>query len=174
MFLMFSKTVVFNNKLQQFKKSLFLGDKFFGMIEIKKFKTTEKELFKAACDIRNNVFVIEQEVEPKLEFDQFEDECQHYLFYVNKIPIATARWRFIGEKIKLERFALLKDYRNSGYGSILLDEVLLDVKKEKRLIYLHAQLKAVPYYSRKGFIKKGEIFEEAGIRHYYMEIEANK
>ncbi len=140
------------------------------MIKIEKFKTSDKEQFKTACSIRKKVFVVEQKVEPELEFDEFEDVCLHYLFYVNKKPIATARWRNIGDKIKLERFALLKEYRNSGYGSALLDEVLKDVKKENKLIYLHAQLKAVPYYSRKGFIKKGEIFEEAGIQHYYMEI----
>ncbi len=142
------------------------------MVKVKRFKTIEKELFKAACDIRNDVFVIEQVVDSELEFDDFEDESLHYLFYVNKIPIATARWRYIGEKIKLERFALLKEYRNAGYGSILLDEVLNDVKKENTLIYLHAQLKAVPYYARKGFVKKGEIFEEAGIDHYYMEMDS--
>lgn len=144
------------------------------MIEIKRFKTKEKELFKTACDIRNNVFVIEQEVEPTLEFDEFEDQSLHYIFYLENTPIATARWRHIGEKIKLERFALLKEYRNSGYGSMLLEEVLSDVKKENRRIYLHAQLKAVPYYTRKGFVKKGEIFEEAGILHYYMEIEGRR
>jgi predicted GNAT family N-acyltransferase len=30
-------------------------------------------------------------------------------------------------------------------------------------------MKAVSFYERAGFVKKGEIFKEAGIEHYLME-----
>ena len=36
-------------------------------------------------------------------------------------------------------------------------------------IYLHSQLKAVPFYERNGFVKTGEPFKEAGMEHYHMD-----
>jgi predicted GNAT family N-acyltransferase len=65
---------------------------------------------------------------------------------------------------------MLKDFRNQGLGSELLKEVLNDVQKLDKKIYLHSQLMAVSYYERAGFKKVGDIFTEAGIEHYLMEL----
>jgi len=35
-------------------------------------------------------------------------------------------------------------------------------------IYLHAQIQVVDFYQKLGFIKVGDLFEEAGIKHYMM------
>ena len=139
------------------------------MIEIKRFRNDEKVLFGKALKIRENVFVKEQQVPPELEYDGFENESHHYLLFYNDEPIATARWRKTENGIKLERFALLPEYRDKGIGTILLQRVMKDVSPFGKTIYLHAQLKAVPYYERVGFVKKGDIFVEAGIEHYLME-----
>ncbi len=135
---------------------------------IEQILNTDSELFDEVVAIRKTVFVEEQQVAPEEEFDEFEHISKHYLFFVDDTPIATARWRFIGDKIKCERFALLKSYRNSGYGSVLLKHLLNEVSGKSDFIYLHAQLKAIPFYERQGFQKVGEQFSECDILHYKM------
>lgn len=138
------------------------------MIEVKRFKYSDKELLKMCNTIRTKVFIEEQNVEPELEYE-FEEDGNYFLLFYDKKPIATARWRKTSKGIKLERFAMLKEYRNKGIGSKLLGEVLKDVIHQKKKIYLHSQVSAVTYYERAGFVKKGDIFVEAGIEHYLME-----
>ncbi len=137
---------------------------------IRSFFTSEKELFEEARKIRETVFVIEQQVDEREEFDEFEDLSKHFLFYDGEKAVGTARWRHIADKIKLERFAVLKEYRNKGVGDKILEAVLAEVLPLERTIYLHAQLKAMPFYKRRGFKKVGEMFSECDIDHYKMEI----
>lgn len=121
-----------------------------------------------AMAIRTRVFVEEQGVPADLEYDGEDTAATHYLLMSDGQPIATARWRYKGSGIKLERFAMLPEYRNSGAGRHLLDAVLGDVLTLGRKIYLHSQERAVNFYLRRGFEIEGEVFEEAGIRHYLM------
>jgi predicted GNAT family N-acyltransferase len=137
------------------------------MIENKRFTFEDKILAEQAFFIRRKVFVDEQGVDQKLEYDN-EEQSNHYLLLVAGKPIATARWRETEKGIKLERFAVLPEFRNRGFGEIILDAVLNDVRHLGKTIYLHSQVRAVSFYERNGFIKEGEMFIEAGIEHYYM------
>ncbi len=137
------------------------------MAEVKRFNFNEKELAKQAFAIRRKVFVEEEGVDPDLEYDH-EEEAQHYLLLLGGKAIATARWRETEKGIKLERFAVLPEFRNRGLGGIILKEVINDVVPLGKAIYLHSQLRAVPFYERNGFVKEGEIFYEAGMGHYLM------
>ena len=125
-------------------------------------------LLELAFAVRTEVFIIEQQVDPALEMDEYDDIANHYLAINDDKPIATARWREIGDKIKLERFAVLNEYRNNGVGSKILEMVLQDVLPLNKKVYLHSQLKAVNFYTRQGFVKEGDIFIEADIEHYKM------
>ena len=138
------------------------------MITIKRFRFSDMELLNISNKIRTTVFIVEQKVDRDLEYE-YEEEGNFYLLYYNENPVATARWRKTNEGIKLERFATLKEYRNKGIGSILLKEIMKDVLPINQTIYLHSQIKAITYYERIGFRKKGEMFEEANIKHYLME-----
>ncbi len=138
------------------------------MLEIKRFGFEEKEFFQAASAIRTEVFVRGQNVPPELEHDEFEKTSHHYLAFKNNIPVGTARWRETEKGIKLERFAVLKEYRKYGIGSFVLQEVLKDVIKLTKPVYLHAQITVVKFYEKYGFKKTGNIFTEAGIKHYKM------
>jgi len=138
------------------------------MIKFKRFMFEDKDLLRISHKIRTEVFVKEQNVDPLLEYEN-ENEGHFYLMYIDNEPVATARWRMTKNGIKLERFAMLKEFRNQGLGSALLNEVMNDVMFQNQKIYLHSQMKAVSFYERAGFVKKGEIFKEAGIEHYLME-----
>ncbi len=140
------------------------------MIEIKRFTFSDKELLPHSNSIRTKVFIDEQKVERELEYE-FEEEGHFFLLYSDGIPIATARWRETTNGIKLERFAMLKEYRNKGIGGKLLKAVLEDVIPLNKTIYLHSQVNAKNYYERAGFVKKGELFFEANIEHVLMEYE---
>jgi len=137
------------------------------MLKIETFSSSATSLHQKALEIRREVFVAGQNVDPELEFDHEEDST-HYLLYLDGKPIGTARWRETGTGIKLERFAILENYRNRGYGGVMLEKVMKDILPLGQKIYLHSQLPAVSYYQRQGFVKTGGIFQEAGIDHCLM------
>jgi predicted GNAT family N-acyltransferase len=138
------------------------------MIETIRFLSDNQELLSAAHKIRTQVFVKEQGVPISLECDKYDLTASHYLVNDNNKPVATARWRETKNGIKLERFAILKQYRNKNIGFAILKEVLLDVTIIGKTVYLHAQLPVVGFYEKYGFVKEGEEFKEAGISHYKM------
>lgn len=139
------------------------------MLEIVEIKKGDKKLLEKVYAIRNEVFVIEQVVDPVLEFDEFENESQHYLVFSDKEPIATARWRETKKGIKLERFATKKSHRKQNIGNLLLKFILEKTIPLNKAIYLHSQADATELYLKNGFKISGGSFVEADILHYFME-----
>lgn len=127
----------------------------------------------AAFTIREKVFVQGQGVPADDEYDQHDRQrtTRHYLALVDGQPAGAARWRPTDNGVKLERFAVLDEFRNQGVGQVLVQAVLADVCAEvpdAAQVYLHAQLRAIPLYERTGFHKVGDMFEECDIQHYKM------
>ncbi|MDA9312265.1 GNAT family N-acetyltransferase [Vicingaceae bacterium] len=137
-------------------------------LQIIPFRSSNDTLFQHAREIRDVVFIQEQKVEVQDEFDEFEDVCLHFLMSFDGKAFGTARWRRVGDKVKLERFAVLKEYRGKKYGDQLLKAVTKSAASEKKTMYVHAQLKAIPFYARQGFKKVGGLFVECEIEHYKM------
>ncbi|UZD24630.1 GNAT family N-acetyltransferase [Algoriphagus halophytocola] len=137
-------------------------------------KITRNDQLKSAYWIREQVFVLEQGVNPLEEYDDHESESIHFLACLNEEPVGTARWRFTPNGVKLERFAVLEKARGKGVGQALVAAVLKDVSTDSqaasKIKYLHAQLSAVPLYAKFGFKKVGDIFEECNIKHYKMQL----
>lgn len=124
-------------------------------------------------DIRTRVFIEEQNCPPKLEWDQFDRSSRHLIGLVGGKPAATARWRTVWHEgfpvAKLERFAVLPEYRGRGLGRQLVEDVIEDARlagKDDCLI--HAQAHLEDFYRSLGFETIGEPFEEAGIPHVEM------
>ena len=138
------------------------------MIELKRINNEQDQ--KAAFGIREQVFVVEQQVPREAEYDAHEPVASHYLATYAGVPCGAARWRLTENGVKLERFAVLKEYRNKNVGAKMLDAVLEDVQCDypEQKIYLHAQLPAVNFYKRHGFEAEGEMFSECDINHYKM------
>jgi predicted GNAT family N-acyltransferase len=136
------------------------------MISVIKIK--QKSDLESAFSIRNQVFVIEQEVDATEEYDDDDEKCTHFLAFYNDVPCGTARWRFKDKGIiKLERFAVLKHYRDKGIGASLVKTIVNDLPFSKKIM-MHAQLHAIPFYEKMGFECYGPQFEEAGIQHFAM------
>lgn len=137
------------------------------MIEIKKFPFSDKENLEKAFAIRKEVFVVEQRCPPDLEYE-FEEDCIHFLLKENGEAIVASRYRKTDKGIKLERFAVLKKHRKKGLGHKILQFMLDDLNNFDGKIYMHAQVDVIPFYEKMGFVKQGDLFEEANIMHYKM------
>lgn len=139
------------------------------MIKIKKFTFNETNLMKESHEIRNKVFVIEQNCPEELEWE-YEEESTHFLLSIDGEDKATARHRKTENGYKLERFAVLNSERGKGLGHQILQAILNDLLDFKGLIYMHAQVDVIPFYEKMGFVKQGKQFEEAGIQHFKMNL----
>lgn len=134
-------------------------------VEVK--RVSDSEDLETVFAIRRKVFVEEQNCPPELEWE-FEDESTHFLGTVDEAPAGAARWRKTDKGYKLERFAVLPEFRGYGMGKALVQTVLGNLPKEADYIYLNAQLTAIGLYEKFGFVKEGPQFEEAGIQHFKM------
>jgi len=129
--------------------------------------------YQEALDVRYEVFVKGQNVPEDLEQDGEDENCTHFLISLGEKPVGAGRLRPIDEgTIKIERMAVLPEYRNAGYGRQMLDHMLEFARdKNYQKAILHAQLPAVHFYEYARFKKVGDIFYEAGIPHISMEKE---
>lgn len=119
--------------------------------------------------IRKRVFVEEQHCPPELEYAH-EEQSTHFVALFQSAPCGAARWRRTDKGVKLERFAVLPEYRNKGVGGALVRAVLADLPDKDSLVYLNAQVSAESFYQAFGFVPVGERFEEAGIMHQQMKL----
>lgn len=122
-------------------------------------------------NIRQQVFRNEEGV--PFEEDEIlseELESKTFLIYLNKEVIGTIRYRFVNDAYKIERFAILKEYRNKGYGKeVMMFFIEMIARKfNPCTITLNSQEPVISFYEKCGFIKEGEFFMEAGIKHIKM------
>ncbi|MES2377919.1 MAG: GNAT family N-acetyltransferase [Bacteroidota bacterium] len=135
--------------------------------EIRVNKVSDTDSLEKVFAIRREVFVGEQNCPPELEWEH-EDESTHFLATVNGVPGGASRWRKTDNGYKLERFAVLKQFRGQGVAQELVRTVLADLPADADYIYLNAQILAVGLYEKFGFVAEGPQFEEAGIQHFKM------
>jgi predicted GNAT family N-acyltransferase len=65
----------------------------------------------------------------------------------------------------------MREWRRRGVGTAILNALLALAQKQGcRVVRLHAQTHAIPFYDRQGFVPVGGEFDEAGIPHLAMEI----
>lgn len=119
--------------------------------------------------IRHQVFVIEQKVPLNEEWDNLDGEAKHFLaFNEQHEAIGTARVLPTGQ---IGRMAVLKEYRRYGIGKRILETVYAyHLARGINKLFLHAQVKAIPFYEDSGFVVTGDSFIEAGIEHKTMEL----
>lgn len=118
-------------------------------------------------DIRRRVFVVEQNVSPEEEYE-FEEQSNHCLVTMGGKGIACGRWRKTEKGIKIERMAVLSEYRGKGAGALVLKALIADLPETEYPVYLHAQTHAQGFYEKAEFVAEGELFYEAEIPHYKM------
>jgi len=119
-----------------------------------------------ALPVRYAVFVREQHVPEELELDEHDPPSLHAIALVGGETVGTGRLTPDG---RIGRMAVLPGYRNRGVGARLL-LALRDAALAQGLprLELHAQVHAIPFYQRLGFVADGPVFDDAGIPHRRM------
>ena len=135
-------------------------------------KINSPEDLNISYKIRKKVFCEEQKISEKIEFDNLDHLCEHFLIHKDKGYIATARVRPKNKKVfKIERVAVLPEFRRLKVGSLLINEIVefyLNNKKNISII-LHSQVAVEEFYKSLNFISYGDQFYEDGIPHIAME-----
>lgn len=137
------------------------------MAEIQVVPTSYSENRELIFGIRKAVFVIEQSVPEEIEMDDHDADAQHVLALLDGKPVGTGR---ITAEGRIGRMAVLRESRGLGVGR----EILLALMGMGRgypvdQLCLSAQCHAIRFYERMGFVARGDIYEEAGIPHRWME-----
>jgi predicted GNAT family N-acyltransferase len=123
-----------------------------------------------AFDVRETVFVEEQGVDPKIEYDDHDAHATHFVAYDGDVPVGAARLRDPVDGLgKVERVAVLAERRDEGIGRELMEAVEREADRQGlSTLKLHSQTHAAEFYDRLGYERRGEEFEEAGIPHVKM------
>lgn len=148
------------------------------MNELKLEKVDVTKQLDVVLEVRKKVFIDEQNVPLEEEIDEFDiindDKVIHFALYSDEICIGTIRIINTENYIKIGRVAILKDYRNKGYGKYMIENMLKFIenndifKSKNKYYYLEAQLHALNFYQSLGFKEYGDVFLDAGIEHKKM------
>lgn len=124
-----------------------------------------------AVRIRTEVFIKEQGFSAEAELDKFDTVATHMVGYVNKTPVATARF-FFDEKrgaVLIGRIAVLKKQRHKGFGAEIVAACEKSISKDGYShVIIHAQLQAKGFYESIGYASAGDIDYEEGVPHILM------
>jgi len=126
-----------------------------------------KQLRACAMAVRYAVFVREQGIPAQFELDEHDPEAVHAVaFDPCGVPLGTGRLLPDGH---IGRMAVLRSVRGQGVGTVILHTLVAIARSRgKHELRLHAQLTAVPFYERQGFVAIGEPYDEVGIMHRTM------
>jgi predicted GNAT family N-acyltransferase len=138
-------------------------------------KTTTKEEFDLAYQVRVDVFVHEQGIPVEEELDDQDSVSTHFLLYDTSIQPqkAIGTCRLVPSDTKechLGRLCVLKEYRMKGLGVLLSEYFDQEARKQNySTVAIHAQSYARHFYERLGYQQTDEPpFLEVGIEHIHM------
>ena len=132
------------------------------MLSLARWAQDEKTL----KQLRETVFVREQQVPPEIEWDGRDRDAVHIIARDGDQAIACGRLLADG---KIGRMAVLPAWRGRGVGAAVLAALVEEARRRgQRRVYLHAQAHAEGFYAAQGFGAEGDRFEEAGIPHVAM------
>ena len=112
------------------------------------------------------MFVHEQGVSEHEEHDGKDPECLHAVAYADAAPVGTGRLLPTG---KIGRMAVRAPFRRQGVGGKILHALMQEARARGfGEVHLDAQLGAIAFYERHGFVAHGAVFKDAGIDHRRM------
>ncbi|HEY6528022.1 MAG TPA: GNAT family N-acetyltransferase [Cellvibrionaceae bacterium] len=128
------------------------------------------EARQAIEQLRHEVFIVEQQVTAELEWDDADACARHFCLWHEAQLIAYGRLLLpAADKGKLTRMAVKQSWRRKGLGRLLVQQMIKRAAElSLKRLDLDAQLHAVPFYQREGFVPVGDVFFDAGIEHIAM------
>lgn len=139
------------------------------MYEVKVVSTEQEK--QSAFEVRMKVFVEEQGVPQHIELDEFDDTAIHFIVLKDQEVIGAARLRELSIGIgKVERVCILKEHRGMRLGVLIMEYVeAYAVQNGWQKLKLNAQVYAIPFYEKLGYIVTSPEFLDAYIPHRAME-----
>lgn len=121
----------------------------------------------ALQSVRRTVFIEEQQIPERDEWDDIDPLARHVLAIgTNRDAVGTGRLEPTG---KIGRVAVLPQHRGTGVGSLIMGHLVNQATESGfTKVYLHAQTAAEGFYLRLGFRAEGPVFDECGIPHVRM------
>ena len=139
----------------------------FGTIKIE----ASNSIYSDLKALREKVFVVEQNVDKELEFDELDKDARHLVLKFNDKVIAGGRITALDGMAKIGRVVVDKDYRGLGIGLEVMKALISEsYNLGYKDIIVYAQTRALGFYQKLGFVAFGEEFEEANIPHYQMKL----
>jgi predicted GNAT family N-acyltransferase len=127
--------------------------------------------FSIIRNVRKNVFADELGISESKLFDEYDETCDHFILFDGKNAVGSVRFMLYEKTIKLERMAILQEYRKNSYGknSILqLREFYNSLGYTQ--IFLDSIYSVRGFYKKCGFLEQGKIFQRVGIKHVRMSL----
>jgi predicted GNAT family N-acyltransferase len=145
-----------------------------AIVQVELFDISDAARMRDALAVRTRVFVGEQGVPPELEIDEHDltdARAVHALAREGDEPIGAGRFYEIdAATVQIGRMAVLSASRGSGAGSRILAALAEEARRRGYArARLHAQLQAMEFYVKAGFIAGEETLWDAGILHRAME-----
>ncbi len=120
----------------------------------------------ASYFLRTLVFVQEQKISAKAEFDAYDSDQTNYLVIFNhQYPIATGRYQQDDLKtVRPDRVCVKKEWRKKGLGRRVILELEQQGRKNKcTLSRVHGEKQAIPFYEKLGYQIVSDEFIEDGV-----------
>ena len=120
--------------------------------------------------LRRTVFIEEQGVSEADEVDDLDGQAIHILATQDGIPVGSARLLVVGDVGKVGRVCVLRAARGTGLGVALMQTVIAQFRNLPGItcVKLGAQIHALAFYERLGFVPYGPFYIDAGIEHRDM------
>jgi len=133
-----------------------------------KLNFNDKE-FSHVRDIRESVFYDGLGISKQELFDKNDESCDHFLIFDGQKIVGSVRMLSMEKIVKLERMAILKDFRTKNYGRnciLQLKEYYSKIGFSQ--IILDSIYSVREFYKKCGFIEEGNVFQRVGIDHIRM------
>lgn len=116
--------------------------------------------------LRDIVFVVGQKITAVSEIDGEDPDCCHAMLRISNSIVGTARIFARKDPIVVGRVAVHTSFQRQGLGTVLMQHVQQWLGE--RPAELHAQAHLEDWYTQLGWVRYGDIFEEAEIPHVHM------
>lgn len=129
----------------------------------------DSDLGRLALDLREAVFVREQQVPPEVERDEYDGTATHVVAVSQGDVVGVLRILFLPEHVKIGRVAVARIARGKGIATAMM-RFAMDFARARgeTRFYLTAQIDKLALYEKLGFTAFGEEFEDGGMPHLAM------
>ena len=140
------------------------------MFTIKTFRELTTEEFFRICEVREQVFVLEQKITLCAELDEQDLHSTHIMLTEGGRIVAYARC--YSEEGGAHIGRVLTTVRGKGYGLEVMKTAIAHCREVLgcKHIIIHAQVQVIGFYEKLGFRVTSDLFDECGIMHRTMEL----